>query len=253
MQNNRQRALVFADLEIEGRRVECPRCHVPFTPHLGNLISPFQCGSCRANLSYKTNSGRTVRCPCCNFSRPMPELRTLVCPGCGVTVIHQNGDRAVKCSLCKHITTRPIVPPQDNPVPPPEVNRVPLAQVNQVVPPSEVNRVVPPPQVNPVPPAQVNQVVPPSEVDRVVPPPQVNRVVLLPRMNRRSRTATETTASSSFNPKPESSHTTIESIADSVAESVAEIVRNAVLAIARVKREAEEDNTEAKNKKIRLD
>lgn len=32
---NRQRTLVFADLEIDGRRVECPRCHVPFIPHLG--------------------------------------------------------------------------------------------------------------------------------------------------------------------------------------------------------------------------
>lgn len=98
--------IVFAELDIEGRRIECPSCRVPISPHLGmyiksdfsfafvinlitffryikslicfaigNLILPrFQCENCRANLSYRNGPGRTVRCPCCHFARPVPRM-----------------------------------------------------------------------------------------------------------------------------------------------------------------------------------
>lgn len=147
-----------------------------------------------------------MRCPCCNFSRPMPELSTLVCRGCGVKVIYKDGDRAVQCSLCKHITTRPVKSSVFFFLITCTVENIVwnlfkfliliVPQINQIVSP-QVNRVVPP-DVNRVPPAQVNQVVPPSEVNRVVSPPEVDRVVLPLQINRRSRTATETTASSSY-------------------------------------------------------
>ncbi|KAF2557093.1 hypothetical protein F2Q68_00014859 [Brassica cretica] len=113
MQNqaNRRGRYHFAELRTGGLRVICPQCHVPFTPHLGHLIAArLPCKNCKANLSYRSSTGGTVKCPCCSSWRPMPSLKSLVCGGCNATIIYQKDDRSVKCYPCKHITH-----PQPNP------------------------------------------------------------------------------------------------------------------------------------------
>ncbi|KAF2533109.1 hypothetical protein F2Q70_00030448 [Brassica cretica] len=88
-QENRPGTMHFAEIETGGLRVECLRCHVPFRPHLGNLIAArFQCESCKASLCYRSSTGGTVRCPCCSSWRPMPSLKTVVCGGCNATIIY---------------------------------------------------------------------------------------------------------------------------------------------------------------------
>ncbi|CAH2034616.1 unnamed protein product, partial [Thlaspi arvense] len=285
----------FAELETGGRRVKCPRCHAPFTPHLGHLVtSRFHCENCKGNLSVgrSITGGGQVRCPCCNYSRPIPSLKALLCGGCNVTLIYRKDDRAVKCSHCKHISDphvkslffsyhfatlsnspndpqlNRIVHPQVNLIVHPQVNRVGNPQVNRVGHPQvncilhpQVNRVVHPqvnrvghpqvnrvghpqvirvghpqvnrvghPQVNCILHPQVNRVVP-RHVNRWVIHPQFNRVVPhVNRMNRSATAETESTASSSF---------------------VVSNVRNVVArGSGTIKREAEEDKTEAKSKKI---
>ncbi|WZZ59508.1 hypothetical protein YC2023_059615 [Brassica napus] len=107
MQNqaNRRGRYHFAELGTGGLRVICPQCHVPFTPHLGHLIAArLPCKNCKANLSYRSSTGGTVKCPCCSSWRPMPSLKSLVCGGCNATIIYQKDDRSVKCYPCKHIT-----------------------------------------------------------------------------------------------------------------------------------------------------
>ncbi|ESQ33773.1 hypothetical protein EUTSA_v10009449mg [Eutrema salsugineum] len=238
----RRGTIHFAELETGGKRVECPTCHAPFKPHLGNLIAArFQCESCKSNITFRSTNGRTVICPCCRFSRPAPILNTLVCDGCAATVIYRKDDPTVKCFQCKHITISPEANyqiSQVNPVVPPQVNRVVPPQVNRVIPPPQVNRIVPP---------QVNRVVPPSQVNRVIPPPQVNRIVP-PQVNRMNRTATAETESTATSSAHESLHTNL----DEYPDSVAQLIRNVALGNGTIKREVEEDKTEAKSKKIRL-
>ncbi|KAJ4916935.1 Uncharacterized protein Rs2_02485 [Raphanus sativus] len=202
MQNqaNRQGRIHFAELQTGGLRVVCPQCHVRFTPHLGHLLAArLPCKNCKANLSYRSSTGRTVKCPCCSSWRPMPSVKTLVCGGCNATIIYQMEDRSVKCYPCKHIThpqetndgdssfyqfvpslVNGVGPSQGNWVISQEVNRVVPPQTNQfilpqvnLVNPSMVNRAVPP-QTNPLIPHQVNRVIHPK-TNRVI-PPQVNLV-----------------------------------------------------------------------------
>ncbi|KAL9307830.1 hypothetical protein AtEden1_Chr1g0033661 [Arabidopsis thaliana] len=286
----RTERIVFAELDTGGKIIECPNCHVQFTPTLGNWIADkFACKSCKANLSFRNSTAKTARCPCCTISRPVPNNFTmLVCGGCQVSVVHQKRDKTVKCSECKHINiptfgrtygvrpenqARPpqvyrIVPPQGNGVAPPQDNQdgprgyqvVPNRQVNKDLP--QTYHLVPcrngVPQVNQDPstfyqvvPRQVNEV--PPQVNRVVPrpanevPPQVNRIVpprVYQRGNRAATAETESTASSSFNQKPEI--IVVEYPDDSVAETVRMVATKRVV-------EVEQDKTEeAGNKKIRL-
>lgn len=98
--------IIFAELDTGGKRVECPRCHVPFNPHLGiykysylsfivtmfffatilrlvylfittigNLIAEkFPCENCKGYLCYRNNPARTSKCRCCNISRPLQSM-----------------------------------------------------------------------------------------------------------------------------------------------------------------------------------
>ncbi|CAN8290567.1 unnamed protein product [Cochlearia groenlandica] len=95
--------IAFGELELAGKIIKCPHCHVPFIPHLGHLIAAkFQCESCGGNISYRNSTGTRVMCPCCDFTRPMPTLKTLICGGCEVTIIHQSNELFVRCSVCQH-------------------------------------------------------------------------------------------------------------------------------------------------------
>ncbi|CAN6882245.1 hypothetical protein HID58_066321 [Brassica napus] len=221
MQNqaNRRGRYHFAELGTGGLRVICPQCHVPFTPHLGHLIAArLPCKNCKANLSYRSSTGGTVKCPCCSSWRPMPSLKSLVCGGCNATIIYQKDDRSVKCYPCKHITH----PQETNDGDSSFYQFVPL-QVNGVGP-FEVNRVVP--QTNPLIPHQVNRVF----------HPQTNRVN---RRNRKANAETESTATSPFTPNPES-----ESTSAFVADYVARLVRDCPPGMSANKRKVEEDKTE---------
>ncbi|CAL9216850.1 unnamed protein product [Arabidopsis halleri] len=269
-----KRTVCYAELDTGGKRIECPNCHVQIIPTLGNWISDkFPCKSCKANLSFKNSTAKTARCPSCNISRPVPnDLIMLECGGCQARVLHRKSDKTVKCSKCKHINIPTVgrtygvrpenqAPPQVYRIIPPQVNQ----DLNQV--PPQVNqpyRVVPIPQVNKDLPQtyklvpcnrngvvspQVNQ--DPSQLYQVVPrqdnqvPPQVNRVIpprVYQRRNRAATAETESTASSSFNPRPEII------VVEYPDDTVAETVRNVA-----IKREVEEDKTEeAGSKKIRL-
>lgn len=71
----------------------------------GHLLKArFPCKNCKVKLSYRSSTGRTVKCPCCSSWGPMPSLKTLVCGGCNATIIYQKDDRSVKCFPCKHIS-----------------------------------------------------------------------------------------------------------------------------------------------------
>ncbi|KAH0917847.1 hypothetical protein HID58_025507 [Brassica napus] len=70
-QENRPGTMHFAEFETGGLRVECLRCHVPFRPHLGNLIAArFQCESCKASLCYRSSTGGTFLIDGFNSSNP---------------------------------------------------------------------------------------------------------------------------------------------------------------------------------------
>ncbi|XP_019095748.1 PREDICTED: uncharacterized protein LOC104778977 [Camelina sativa] len=169
------------------------------------MADKFPCERCKANLSFKNSTEETARC--CNISRPVQNnLVMLVCGGCQAKVIHQRGDKTVKCSDCQHINITTVGrtygvrppnqgPPQFSRFVRPQVNLIDCPQGTQVVPP-HVNLLLPP---------HVNVLVPPQDnrdhlpayrflpvqvnkdfplVYRLVPdhrlnqgPPQVNRVV----------------------------------------------------------------------------
>ncbi|XP_023632964.1 uncharacterized protein LOC17900352 [Capsella rubella] len=311
--------IIFAELNTRGRIIQCPNCHVPFRPHLGNWrAEKFPCERCKAHLCFRNGPARRARCLSSNISRPVPNnLVMLVCGGCEAKVIHQRHDKTVKCSDCKHISVTPlgrvygVRPPTQEPPPAnrflrPQVNLIDSSEVNQVgraygVPPAnqdplhvngvvrpQVNVIVPPranqdsrqsywiepvevnkdqprlyrlvpSQLNHGPP-QANWLVPP-QVNRVVPPQvnqdpqqvyqvgaqQVNRVVpprVYRRRNRVANAETESTASSSFTPRPEIT------VIEYPDNAVAEAVRNVAGSKRVVK---EEDKTEAAgSKKPRL-
>ncbi|KAF8105779.1 hypothetical protein N665_0155s0002 [Sinapis alba] len=249
-QTNRRGRIHFAELQTGGLRA-----------HWHLLKARFPCKNCKVKLSYRSSTGRTVKCPCCSSWRPMPSLKTLVCGGCNATIIYQKDDRSVKCYPCKHITNLQetndgvssffqFVPLPVNGVGPSEGDWVICQEVNRVVPP-QTNRVIPP-QVNPVNPSIVNRAAPqnnpliPHQVNRIV-HPQVNRVIP-PQVNWRNRKAnaeTESTATSPFTPNSES-----ESTSAFVADYVARLVKDYAPGMRGNKREVEEeDKTEPKNKK----
>ncbi|EOA37341.1 hypothetical protein CARUB_v10011067mg [Capsella rubella] len=260
--------IIFAELNTRGRIIQCPNCHVPFRPHLGNWrAEKFPCERCKAHLCFRNGPARRARCLSSNISRPVPNnLVMLVCGGCEAKVIHQRHDKTVKCSDCKHIINQVgraygVPPANQDPL---HVNGVVRPQVNVIVPPRanqdsrqsywiepvEVNKDQPrlyrlvPSQLNHGPP-QANWLVPP-QVNRVV-PPQVNRVVpprVYRRRNRVANAETESTASSSFTPRPEIT------VIEYPDNAVAEAVRNVAGSKRVVK---EEDKTEAAgSKKPRL-
>ncbi|WZZ16137.1 hypothetical protein YC2023_109226 [Brassica napus] len=219
----------FAELGTGGLRVICPQCHVPFTPHLGHLIAArLPCKNCKANLSYRSSTGGTVKCPCCSSWRPMPSLKSLETND-GDSSFYQfvplqvNGVGPFLGNWVKFQEVDRVVPPQTNRVIPPHVNLVNPPHVN-LVNPFIVNRVVP--QTNPLIPHQVNRVF----------HPQTNRVN---RRNRKANAETESTATSRFTPNPES-----ESTSAFVADYVARLVRDCPPGMSANKRKVEEDKTE---------
>ncbi|XP_019094670.1 PREDICTED: uncharacterized protein LOC104759569 [Camelina sativa] len=167
LEANLGRRIIFAELDTGGKILRCPNCHGPVKTDLGDWMAyKFQCERCKANLSFRNSTAETARF--CNISRrPVQNnLVMLVCGGCQAKVIHQRGDKTVKCSDCQHINITTVGrtygvrppnqgPPQFSRFVRPQVNLIDCPQGTQVVPP-HVNLVLPP-HVNVLVPPQANR------------------------------------------------------------------------------------------------